>query len=66
MDRKMTPKMHSFGKTDPNAKCYGKDEYRQPACGILVKKEFVTNKLEQVTCKRCLKLEAENILVMER
>lgn len=51
-------KMHSFGTTNPNARCYGKSSYRQPTCGILIEKEFVTNKIEKVTCKRCLKLES--------
>lgn len=49
-------KIHDFGKTDPNDECYGKWPFRTPTCGTSVEKEFVTNKKENVTCKRCLKL----------
>jgi hypothetical protein len=57
MEKTKQKKMHSFGKTNPNAKCYGKSVIRQPTCGITIEKKFVTNKMEKVTCKRCLKLE---------
>lgn len=49
-------KIHSFGKTDPNHKHYGKQTRRTPLCGITVEKEFVTNKDKEVTCGLCLKL----------
>lgn len=47
-------KTHSFGKINPNNKCYGTWSYRTAVCGINVKKEFVTNKIGKVNCKRCL------------
>lgn len=53
--------IHSFGKTDPNHKCYKNWDTRTPTCGVTVKKEFVTNDIKKVTCKRCIKLEAKKL-----
>lgn len=49
-------KIHSFGETNPNHKCYGKQTRRTPLCGKTVEKEFVTNKDKEVTCGLCLNL----------